>query len=182
MPAKAKQAAVDPYALTAWAEPTTNVIEDVTMPSGQLAQVMRPGVEGLIDAGILNEVDGLSGIVSAEFLASKTVGQDGNIAKDAKEMLKALEVADKVALLCILQPKLHPKPEDGVSREPGRAYIDQISSEDKMFVFQYVVGGTRDIETFRAQSAAAVGNVQNGKAVPGATVGRARAPRKPKAV
>ena len=44
-------------------------------------------------------------------------------------------------------------------REEGCVYTDQVGLEDKMYLFQYCVGGTRDVETFRAQSDAAVAGV-----------------------
>lgn len=54
----------------------------------------------------------------------------------------------------------------GREREPDAVYTDQIGLEDKMFIFQMCVGGTRDIETFRAQSDAAVAGVVDGADVP----------------
>lgn len=36
-------------------------------------------------------------------------------------------------------------------RDPEYLYTDDIDMEDKLYIFQYVVGGTRDIERFRAE-------------------------------
>jgi hypothetical protein len=52
-------------------------------------------------------------------------------------------------------------------RDAGFVYTDQVGLEDKMFIFQYCVGGTRDIETFRTQSADAVAGVDDGEGVRG---------------
>lgn len=50
-------------------------------------------------------------------------------------------------------------------REQGVVYTDQIGMEDKMFLFQYCVGGTRDLESFRAETNAAVAGVDDGEGV-----------------
>ena len=48
---------------------------------------------------------------------------------------------------------------------PAYAYADMVDVNDKMFLFNFVVGGTRDLETFRGGLDSAVGGVEAGEGV-----------------
>jgi hypothetical protein len=50
-------------------------------------------------------------------------------------------------------------------RNPDILYADQVDMADKMFIFQWALGGTRDIAKFREQQQQSVDNVSDGKAV-----------------
>jgi len=41
-------------------------------------------------------------------------------------------------------------------------YSDEVDLDDKMFIFQYAVGGTRDLERFRSEHAAGMGDISDG--------------------
>ena len=59
--------AVDPndkYAPTTWGSELGGA-EDLTVPSGQTCLVRRPGVQGLMEAGILHDLDTLTAEVLA---------------------------------------------------------------------------------------------------------------------
>lgn len=55
-------------------------------------------------------------------------------------------------------------PNCGQVHEDGEEviYVDEVDLDDKMFVFNYAVGGTRDLERFRSELAAGVGDVSDG--------------------
>lgn len=46
--------------------------------------------------------------------------------------------------------------------EDAIIYADDVELEDKFFVFNYAVGGTRDLERFRSQQSAGLGDVPDG--------------------
>lgn len=48
-------------------------------------------------------------------------------------------------------------------RDDDTLYADEVSLEDKQFIFQFAVGGTADVERFREELSRNVGNVPNGK-------------------
>lgn len=60
-------------------------------------------------------------------------------------------------------------------REPGTLYADQVKMDDKMFVFNWVLGGTRDLSKFREQLSGTVESLQDSKPVQGKAK---RAPRR----
>jgi hypothetical protein len=180
MPTRAKS---NKYAATSWA---TEVTIDLECPSGQLAQVRRPGVPGLIKAGVLDSLDVLTGIVQTDHIERVKSGKDASIsaedvaklAQDKAKLLEALDLADKVVEYVVLQPSvLRPvvRDENGEpvldpvtrkeiplpdkDRVPGQVYMDSVELMDKMFIFQFVVGGVRDLETFRAEFGETVGSL-----------------------
>jgi hypothetical protein len=51
------------------------------------------------------------------------------------------------------------------ARDEETLYADEVSVEDKNFIFQFSVGGTADVERFRQEQRDAVAGVSNGKAV-----------------
>jgi hypothetical protein len=94
------------------------------------------------------------------------------------------EMTDSVTVRCVRQPTILPVPlavrevegEDGqvrvetyklpmgetgvdargkpVKRDPNGLYVDMLDLNDKMFVFNWVMGGSKDIERFRDEQAA----------------------------
>ena len=50
-------------------------------------------------------------------------------------------------------------------------WSDEVDIEDKMFIFQYAVGGTRDLERFRSELGVGLGDLSAGEGTPDAPVG-----------
>lgn len=174
MPTRAKSK----YAATSWA---TEVLLDLEVPSGQLCQVRRPGIPGLVKAGVLDSLDALTGIVQTDHIERVKSGKGeidkvdvAALAADKEKLLEALELSDKVVEYVVLQPSvLRPvvrdeagepvKPEVPLpekDRVPGQVYTDMVDLMDKMFIFQFVVGGVRDLETFRKEFGEVVGDLE----------------------
>jgi hypothetical protein len=53
------------------------------------------------------------------------------------------------------------------ARDEDTLYADEVSLEDKNFIFQFSLGGTADLERFRQEQRTGVANLSNRKAVPG---------------
>lgn len=77
---------------------------------------------------------------------------------DTQELIASIsQMADKAALYLVIQPALFPVPRDndgeeipfGLRKEIDGLWIDEVDFEDKMFIFNYAVGGTTDVEQFR---------------------------------
>jgi len=54
---------------------------------------------------------------------------------------------------------------DMTGRQDDLVYADMIDIEDKMFIFNFAVGGTRDVEQFRAGSLQSLGSMDDVKDV-----------------
>jgi len=57
-------------------------------------------------------------------------------------------------------PPVLPIPENEQNRDPELLYVDEVLDDDKVFVFQWVTGGTRDLEQFRQEHQAAMDNLE----------------------
>jgi hypothetical protein len=159
------------YAPNTWLSSGSGGLEDLTVPSGQICLVRRPGLEGLLKAGVLKNLDTLSAIVDQKHLKKTAKGKSPKInvqtlLGDEEALADIMRAVDKVLVFCVVKPEIHLTPDDETRRQPGQVYADMVGIEDKMFIFNYVVGGTRDLETFRAGLDESLGGVETLKGVP----------------
>lgn len=158
------------YAPNAWLAGGVGGLEDLTVPSGQVCLVRRPGMQGLIKAGVLRNVDSLSQIVNEKHLmrvdgkATDEINMQSLLA-DEEGMDEVLHVMDKVICHVVVKPEVHMTPNDVTLRQPKVVYADMIDLVDKMAIFNYAVGGTRDMESFRAGLDDVVGGMAAGEGV-----------------
>lgn len=152
------------YAPSVWGIEKFN---DLECPSGQLAQVRQPGVQAMISSGVLQSADTLTSLVDQKHI-KRVQGKakpadpqiDGSsLIKDPENMKRVFDVVDRVTEYMVVQPVVRrPFERDdqgnevfigGSHREEGVIYTDQIDLMDRMFIFQYAVGGSTDVEEFR---------------------------------
>lgn len=148
------------YAASTWG--SVGGTSDLTVPSGQLCLVRRPGVQGLITAGVLHKIDSLTALVNQKHLKKGSTAENPDIdmaslLKDSKGLEDLMHTVDRVVVHCVVKPELRMTPNDVTRREPGVIYADMVDLMDKMFIFQYVVGGSSDIDSFRGGLDASVG-------------------------
>lgn len=153
------------YAPSVWGRGDSNQFHDLEVPSGQLCLVRRPGVAALMRMGLLNDLDSITSFVSRDIIA-KAEGKRVISTEDAVEMLKdpakferILYVVDRIVVECVVKPEVKMAPNDATNRKDGVVYTDMIELSDKMFIFQYVLGGTESVAQFREEAGAALGGV-----------------------
>ena len=153
------------YAPTAWGSNADSMGTDLVFPSGQVALVRRPGLQGLLKEGILHNLDTLTPFIEEHSAAAngrkpKAGPSVAEIMADPKAVDQLMHVLDRITTSCVVQPEIKMTPNDPTSRVAGVVYADQVEMEDKLFLFQFVVGGTRDLERFRQESADALGGLR----------------------
>lgn len=159
-PIQAAATQTDRYAATQWG----GAGSDLEMPSGQLAYVRKPGVEQLISAGVIHSMDTLSGVVDvllkkADGKPTREVDMEAVVANPEK-IDEMIHIVDRVVCHTVLKPSVEMTPNDVTRRRDGVIYCDMIDLQDRFFIFQYVMGGVTDLERFRRESSAPVGNVE----------------------
>lgn len=91
-----------------------------------------------------------------------------SLLKDPEQLNRVFTLVDKTVAHMVVQPvvKRPVKVVDGkevelphTEREEGVVYTDMIELADKMFVFQYAVGGDTDLESFRKRFGEGVAGV-----------------------
>lgn len=164
----------DKYAPTAWGGGTGQLAPiDLECPSGQLALVRRPGVEGLMKAGVLSNIDSLTSLVQSKHVEGAKPGVKPEIAQaaalmeDEEAMASILHTVDRVLCYCVLKPEIQMSPSDVTRRKDGVVYADMVEIVDKMFIFNYAVGGSKELEPFRRGLQELVGGLEAQSGVQG---------------
>lgn len=153
------------YAPTAWRDDTT----ELQLPSGQFCLVRKISLAKMMADGILEDFDSLTGIVQEKHVGPKSKAgkrpQDrkpkqqteaeltSQILADPDQLKKILRAMDQILLNVVVAPVLLPAPDSGEERsaDPNVAYVDWVSEADKAYVFNFVMGGVKDLERFRDQ-------------------------------
>lgn len=148
---------------------------DLQLPSGHTCRVRNPGMKAFLSAGLIPNslipivTEALSRGESPSGGASKQDEQiekklQDELSSDPKLLTDMMDAIDNVTVYCVLQPKVNPTPvkelvqadgsvelvEDFDAKDPELLYVDEVDFEDKTFIFNWAVGGTRDLERFRS--------------------------------
>jgi len=106
--------------------------------------------------------------------AGKDPAEEGisveDLLKDPKKFDGLSEVLDAVMLVGVLQPALQLPPAEDKDRVEGIIYTDTVPFNDKMAIFNKLMGGINSLEQFREGSTPAVADVESQPSV--------RSPRK----
>lgn len=147
------------------------VDEPVTLPSGNVVRLKRPGPTAMIQNGMLP--DALMNVVSESISSKQGLSKESQTAllEDNERLIEMLDALDQTVPKVMVDPKCayhrnesgEDIPED--ERDDDVVYTDYIDLDDKMFIFQFAIGGTRDADRFREESASALGNLADGEEV-----------------
>lgn len=96
--------------------------------------------------------------------------EDLSIENNPNLLADILELTDTACIFMVMEPIVKPVPRDDEGeviphsrREKGDyLYVDDIDFEDKMFIFNWAVGGTSDLEKFREELGAGMEPVPGG--------------------
>lgn len=152
--------------------------KEIPLPSGAKAIIKAPGMQAFLKQGFIP--NSLIGIVTDQL--NKNAGkppskkQDDEqatiafmeeIRTDPEKLEDLLTGMDNVWLHCVIEPHTEPLPEKDEhgkeieERDPNLLYVDEVEFDDKMFVMQVAVGGTKSLEKFRSGLDSNVDAVQN---------------------
>lgn len=136
----------------------------LVVPSGHTALVRPVGLQVLVASKKIP--NSLMKFVSEALNAGKTPSMDSLNLDDENTLIDMMNFMDRVVIDCVIEPKVHPIPAEDEEGNPGPRdenllYVDEVDQDDKAFIFQFALGGTRDLEQFREESAAVVGTLPN---------------------
>lgn len=160
--------------------------EEVEVPSGNVALLKRPGMEAFLAEGLIP--DALMPIVQESIRTGQGLPPEkmAEMSEDLTVVGSMLDAMDRVVVRVVIEPKVlwhkrivvdgegAPVLKDGKEqtevipeseRDDDLLYTDDVDMEDKTFIFNYAVGGTRDLERFREEASASLVAVQDVKAV-----------------
>lgn len=147
------------------------------LPSGNVALVRPVGMQVFLEKGLIP--NSLKELVVNALKAGKELELKADDF-DTNQIDEMLELFNAVAVYCVVEPKVHKVPmrqvlekDDTFSlqtipledRDSELLYIDEVDFEDKAFIFQFAVGGTRSLERFREEFAAGISAISGSKNV-----------------
>lgn len=158
---------------------------DILLPSGNVARVRQISPAAFLSSGLIPNP--LLSIIRKSIQEKQGMSPKAMkaITEDNALLVSALELFDRVLAHVMVQPSVKmpppcrqcgeyankPQHDSGLKgyhqynegdREAGVLYADVVQMDDKMFIFQWAVGGTRDLETFRDEFQSRVGSVSDG--------------------
>jgi len=161
---KSQKSQKSPTSAKAWKKKTKVELE---LPSGNVALVRAMRItdmlaEGFFPENLRGEI--LAQIGKAEGGKESSSLDPDNIQKmfeDPEKMNDMFAIFDKVLLKCVVEPKVLPAPEDDADRDDELLYADEVDLEDKVFIFQWAVGGDDDLTSFREEFSEGVGSLED---------------------
>lgn len=173
--------------------------QELPLPSTNTALVRQLEPTAFVNSGLIPDpLTGLvrKAIHNKQGLNPKDLER---IADDPKQLSAALELFDRVLTFVVIEPVILMPPPCDVKiqgepcgqyantdvhresmssghhayhegeRDPEVLYADQVTMDDKMFIFQWALGGTSNLTQFREEQQRGLDTLSNGKAVQGKT-------------
>lgn len=151
--------------------------------------VRVPNPQTLLAAGVLDSFDSLTALVKTEHFDRIDIAQSADpeaamakiaagvskLAESKEALLDGLGMVDKIVAHCVLEPAVYLAPPEGEEWTPEQVdalesgaavFVGDVDLDDKMFIMQYEVGGTTDLEEFRKGTGQLMGSVEGGSDVP----------------
>lgn len=123
------------------------------LPSGAVVKLFNPGgLQAFLNGGVIP--NSLMGIVQKGLSSGKTPTPEEFLKDkeiDAELLEELMGMMDAVVVKVVVEPPVLAVPSDPADRDEELLYVDEFPLEDKQFIFQWVSGGTRDLETFRSK-------------------------------
>ena len=153
------------------------ITHEVALPSGNVCLVKRPGLPELLAANIFTDdtIDLITrGIANAQLrMEGKPVLEEESDVEinSPDKIAKMFEMFDKTLVYAVVEPRVaYHKDDEGKlipmkDRDPDVVYTDRVLEEDKIFIFQYVSGGSSDLSRFRETIGDALADLSNGQGV-----------------
>lgn len=145
------------------------------LPSGNTALVRPVGAMAFLEAGLVPNslVPYLQQVIEAAEKGKELSPKDTlkALKEDPDQIAGVIQMTDAVTCHCVVRPPVQPVPPwitevvDGEEvkrpgpRAPDLLYVDQVDIDDKLFIMQFALGGTRQLEPFRAELAANVASL-----------------------
>lgn len=152
----------DKYAPTSWGGAA---YEDLDLPSGQLCLARKAGIQGLLEAGIIHEIDPLMGLVKqhqARVEGKASPGDEDmimNMLKDESKVASLVHMLDRIVCHVVVKPHVEMAPNDITRRKDGVIYTDMVDFTDKLYIMTWTVGGAETVMGFREQYEGLVGGL-----------------------
>lgn len=142
---------------------------ELELPSDNVCVVEPVGMQVFLSRGMIP--NSLMPLIQEAINKGKPPKMDQLIV-DKNTLDQMMKLMDDVVCYVVLEPRVNPIPMDvegnilpQADRDRELLYVDEVDFLDKTFIFQFVVGGTRDLEQFRQGLSRSMESVQPGSTV-----------------
>lgn len=142
---------------------------ELEVPSGNVCLVRKPdGMRVFMSKGMIpNSLMPIVQTAIAEGGKGNAKPVDpsklmAEVLEDPKKLQDMMSLIDAVVCDIVLEPKVCPVPAEGEERDDEVLYVDEVDMDDRMFLFQFAVGGTKDLERFRGEQASTMASISDG--------------------
>jgi len=157
---------------------------DLELPSGNVCFAKRKTLDVFLAEGVIP--NSLMQIIQqqldeTEGKTNDLQGELQKVASDPDKLRDIMALADAITVGCVKEPMCLSNlrstgrvDEDGrpimevipeADRDEELLYVDEVDMDDKMFIFQWAVGGTASVERFRSEQAALVADLSGSEEV-----------------
>lgn len=159
---KPEPANLTPTPVAAWKSKTQPY--PLELPSKNVCLVKPVGPEAFLTSGTIPNM--LQPLVEEAIRSGKGLPPDkaAELVADPSMLPQMMEMVDQLVCFAVVEPQIQMPPPPGL-RDDSTLYIDEVNMEDKWFIFNHAVGGTRDLERFRREYQESVAAVDSGEAV-----------------
>lgn len=151
-----------PTSAKAWKK-KTNKLTELEVPSGSIALVKPMPITDLLTEGVFP--DSMRAIVQDAMKDGDKEGSDkvdmDAILEDPEKLTEMFESFDRILVRVCVEPVVEMAPENDSDRDEEILYADEVDLQDKMFIFQFVVGGSKDLAEFRKGTGDALGSLES---------------------
>lgn len=155
MPASPKTQRKTATSAKAWKGKTSKPVP-LDLPSGNTCLVRRMPITKMLTSGIIP--DAMRPIILE---ALKDGGEKPEekvdmsaLMEDEGKLDEMFQTFDRVLVSCCVDPAVAPAPENDEDRDEETLYADDVDMEDKIHIFQFVVGGDSDASLSEFRSGA----------------------------
>ena len=166
---------------SAWRKASAFEPAPLELPSGNVCMIRVPGPQAFLTQGLVPNTllplvqESIDRAQKGKTMTEKDeVKMLGEMLQDPDRLRQVFEMADAVAVYCVIDPPLLPVPPANEDRDPDALYVDEVDLDDKMFIMDVAMGGSKDLEQFRSKPRPGLDDIPAGKRVASAAKRPAR--------
>lgn len=146
-----------------WKAQSGKSARKLKLPSGFVCLVRNPGMMFFLTQGMIPNslIDFITKVMSGTEEETEITAGVQDLLKEGK-LGDMIELARTVCVHALVKPECLPAPEDEEQRDKDKLYADELDEDDMMFIFNWVAGGTHDLERFQGEQATALQDIRNG--------------------
>jgi hypothetical protein len=145
---------------------TADDARDLLLPSGNVALVKRIAPEAFLASGMIP--DAMQPILEKSIRSKQGLPPEieQDMLADPKMLKSIIELMDAAIVAAVVEPRVILAVPEGQEQPDDCILASDVEFEDKAFIFNYALGGSKDLARFRGESDNVVARLSTGIDVP----------------